>query len=143
MSEDIKDFFICCDAEAAVSDVHSDYQAYLECETVYHDSMPNAFLSLFTKRDGKGKEVLGTEVWLDIDSVQNLIAELSTWAMNNGASLADIADLVGLSLVQDNDSVDQEYTIGYDECPFCGSENIQDEGQVIWCGDCSNTIFEE
>ena len=102
MNEDIKDFFP-CDAETELNKSNPDYHAYLELETVFHPEMKETFLSFFTKRDGVGSKEVGTEVWLDIDSVHELIGELSQWALNNGTSLAEIADLVGLSLEEEKE----------------------------------------
>lgn len=160
---DIKDFFA-CDAETLLNTNHSDYHAHLEIEPAFHAKLDDSYLSLFTKRDGAGKTEYGTQVWLDTDSVTNLIGEMAKWAMANGVTLSEIASQVGLNLVggeeeEEEESEDdphellcegEDFTYGFskdwDECPYCGSDQVHEYRQAdwdeaaVWCNACSNVI---
>ena len=144
MNKDDKQFFP-CDAESELNNEHADYHACMEISTSWHKDLDKPFLSFFTKREKKGNVELGTEVWLDVDSVRLLIGELADWALKNGAELSDIADEVGLLLAEDeeekeDEDVEFELKDEFEECPFCLSPQIVWSEKTATCGKCAGVF---
>lgn len=153
MNRDNNSFELICDIESLISPETPNKHAYLEMETAYHETQPNPFLSIFTRRDKGGGETEGTDVWLNIESARILAEEILEWCANQEEGdehLFDSEEYEEYDEYDESDYNEQGFIYGkadgINHCPQCGGTDIstysQDkwEDPIIWCESCNNLL---